>query len=329
MNARAAKSPAALPGRRFRLPLRFSLRTFLAAITILCVVLGWRVNRASRQRDAVAAIRAAGGAVHYDYQQPSFGPEHSLGETDFAAQPSEPDWLLALLGIDFFHHVTAVNLGSERPDRPVPVNIASHLARFPRLRTLWLSGEFIGDAELAIVGRLGRLEILACTSAAISDDGVAHLGNLPCLRHVELYYPQPGDRSLATLARLPNLEVIRLPSGRLTSAGLQVLVGHRRLRKLNLGGRDKTSALDDDALAHLAQVPQLEELELAHTRISPAGLERLQTLASLRYLDLRGSSADDYATVAPLFPNCRVVALKRPPRPWLHLPFGAGDAVGD
>ena len=76
-------------------------------------------------------------------------------------------------------------------------------------------------------------------------------------------------------------------------------------------------------------MPQLEELELAHTGISPAGLKRLQSLPNLRYLDLRGSSADDHAAVAPLFPNCRVVATKKAPRPSLRLPFAADDDVGD
>src|SRR5687768_2799177 len=99
MSGVAANRTAASPRRRFRLPLRFSLRTFLAAITIVCVVLGWRFNRARLQRDAVAAVRAAGGMVHYEYQQPPFGPNRRLGETDFAARPAEPDWLLAILGI--------------------------------------------------------------------------------------------------------------------------------------------------------------------------------------------------------------------------------------
>ncbi len=273
----------------------------------------------------MAAIQAAGGLVHYEYQQPPFGPNHSLGETDFAARPGEPDWLLASLGIDYFHDVTDVNLGPAPPNRPV----ASLLACFPRLRTLWLSGEFIGDAELETIGRLDRLEILYCESAAISDEGVAHLGGLPCLRHIELYFPRATDRSLATIAGMPNVEVIRLPSGRLTSAGLAPLAGHPGLRKLNLGGGGQPSALGDSGLAYLAQVPQLEELELANTRVSPAGVLRLQSLANLRYLDLRGSSADDYAAVAPLFPKCRIVAVKKPPPRRLHLPFWAGDEIGD
>ena len=47
---------------------RFSLRTLLLLIAVLCVWLGIQVNAARRQREAVAAIQSAGGSVVYDYE---------------------------------------------------------------------------------------------------------------------------------------------------------------------------------------------------------------------------------------------------------------------
>ena len=50
--------------RRF---LRFSLRTLLLVMLVLCVVLGWTVNRA-QQRRAVQAVKEMGGSVIYDFE---------------------------------------------------------------------------------------------------------------------------------------------------------------------------------------------------------------------------------------------------------------------
>src|SRR5262247_3320064 len=102
----AAPSPAVVSRwRRFRLGLRFSLRTFLAAITVFCVLLGWWLHRAKVQREAVAAIRDGAGRVHYDYERLDF----LTGDIDAEARPWEPAWLLALVGIDFFHDATDVS----------------------------------------------------------------------------------------------------------------------------------------------------------------------------------------------------------------------------
>jgi hypothetical protein len=54
------------PGFR---PLQFGMRTMLLVITLVGVYLAWRIH--NPERAAVRAIRAAGGKVHFGYQQPS------------------------------------------------------------------------------------------------------------------------------------------------------------------------------------------------------------------------------------------------------------------
>jgi hypothetical protein len=49
--------------RRYR---QFSLRTFLVVLTLVCLWFGWQVNRASRQRQAVAWVLEMGGSVKCD-----------------------------------------------------------------------------------------------------------------------------------------------------------------------------------------------------------------------------------------------------------------------
>jgi hypothetical protein len=52
--------------RRKRRWLQFGLPTLLGLVTVLCVVLGLWVQRAERQRRAVATIEAIGGFVTYE-----------------------------------------------------------------------------------------------------------------------------------------------------------------------------------------------------------------------------------------------------------------------
>jgi len=59
----------------------------MALVLFLGGVLGWFIYRASAQREAVAAIRQAGGSVIYNWQWKD-------GSIDSSAQPAVPEWLL-------------------------------------------------------------------------------------------------------------------------------------------------------------------------------------------------------------------------------------------
>ena len=54
----AMQAPGSKPAKR---RFRFSLRSVLVLITLVCIALAWWVVPAERQRVAVAAIRSAGG----------------------------------------------------------------------------------------------------------------------------------------------------------------------------------------------------------------------------------------------------------------------------
>jgi hypothetical protein len=57
---------------------RFSLRTLLLVIAVLCVWLGIQVNAARRQKEAVAAIQKAGGEINFDFQCVPVGSVRNL-----------------------------------------------------------------------------------------------------------------------------------------------------------------------------------------------------------------------------------------------------------
>jgi hypothetical protein len=86
--------------------------------------LGWFIQRATIQRDAVNAIMAAGGVVKYDFEQHA-GPLNPGGT------PPRPRWLVDLLGIDFFANVTSVTMEWTQTDAILP-----HVGRLHRLERL-------------------------------------------------------------------------------------------------------------------------------------------------------------------------------------------------
>ena len=88
--------------------LRFSLRMLLVVITVLCVWLGFKVNAARRQKEAVAAIFRDGGSVVFDYQMVPIAGEPDLFDVDANALPSGQAWLRQLFGDDYFRNVVLV-----------------------------------------------------------------------------------------------------------------------------------------------------------------------------------------------------------------------------
>jgi len=74
---------------------RFSLRALIVLVLLIGAGLGWLVRSAHVQRDAVAAIRRAGGSVSYDW-------EWNNGKSVPGGKPWAPKWLVDLVGIDYY-----------------------------------------------------------------------------------------------------------------------------------------------------------------------------------------------------------------------------------
>ena len=116
------------PKRRF---LRFTLRSLLLLMQIVCLALGWKVEKARKQREAVNWVQECGEHVFYDY------------ELDDARkrvpnpQPPGPKWLRELLGIDFFDDVVSVAFDQMTDVTP--------LAGLTSLESLVLEGTQVSD----------------------------------------------------------------------------------------------------------------------------------------------------------------------------------------
>ena len=239
-------------GMRFR----FSVRTLIFIVLVIGCVLGWGVRvvrRAQVQRYAVETIRIAGGGVYYDW-------ELQGGEIVWDRKPNVPRWLVGILGVDYFGHVTKADMGS-RGD----------------------------DAILVQVGKLSQLEELSVSGPSVTDDGLAHIEGLTQLRELARRGTAVSDRGLRHLRRMTQLERLDIEPPTIGDLGLGYLSGLTHLGALNLDG----SRVTDAGLAHLRGMTKLTILSLANTQITDAGLAHLKNLRSLRMLVVEDTNVSD------------------------------------
>lgn len=154
--------PASRPWRRF---LRFSVRGMIVVVLVIGAGLGRIVHQAHVQRDAVAAIVKNRGRVLYDWD---WSDGKWMPEGKLRAAP----WLVDLVGIDYFGHVTILWLttGTEAPDA-----VMEQAARLPGLDRLEVIGSPITDAGLANLKTLTKLSVVHLDGTQVTDAGVEEL----------------------------------------------------------------------------------------------------------------------------------------------------------
>jgi hypothetical protein len=232
---------------------RLSVRALMASVLIVSCGLGWLVHRARLQRNAVAAIRKAGGRVFYDWEfryVPN-GAFNFTGRT--GGRPRGPKWLIDVLGPDYFDSVKIVYLGKARDL----------------------------DSLMPDVGRLGRLEVLLINSGTLTEAGSAYLPGLARLRYLCLdRFSRVTGPALKDVARLRRLRRLDLLGSELNDADLAPLKGLTDLEYLRL----YCPNLTDAGLVHLSGLSSLRRMDLGPCRITDAGLKPLAGLANLRTL---------------------------------------------
>jgi WD40 repeat protein len=237
-----------------------------------------------------------------------------------------------------------VRVDEKIPDRPIVAvefrpNVMKkpndgHLAlleNFPHLRSVGFSSNPITDAGLEHLGRLTELEEVNLNWSKVTPAGVLRLiKDRKKLRRLELSGVDLHDEDLTALQPLTSLELLNLRSTLITDNGVAKLQSLTHLRILNISTNrghisdaalealkpmtslerldlDRT-AITDAGLAHLKDMRQLLELQVAHTAITDAGLEHLQKLSKLRSLNSTGTKVtwagrEKLAKALPLLDN--------------------------
>jgi hypothetical protein len=262
------------PSRRL---LRLSVRALMLVVLTLALGLGWVVQRARVQREAVATIQKVGGNVVYDWQVLPNGAAMNPN-----GQPPGPKWLVERLGVDYFGDVIIVGLGIGKP---------------------------VTEADMELIGRLGKLRRLyASRTEGLTDEGVARLRGLTHLEQLQLGRNKITGASLANFREMTQLKDLDLSGVPLADADLVHLEGLTSLTGLTL----TSTSVTDAGLAHLEGLVNLKSLVLPLTGIRGEGLKHLGRMTQLSRLNLTGNQIADLSSLPPL-PGLKVLYLDRAP----------------
>jgi hypothetical protein len=155
----------------------------------MAIGMGALVNRAERQRRAVAAVRHLGGEVAY-----------SNGGLSWS-----PDWLRAWAREDYFQTVTAVSLVNVTQVTDADL---THLEGLTGLQRLWLQDTQVSDAGLEHLKGLNAIQELDLSNTRVSNAGLNHLKGMSSLQRLWLINTQVSDEGVAELrAALPSCNI--------------------------------------------------------------------------------------------------------------------------
>ena len=267
---------------------RFSLRALLVVMTVLCVWLGFKVNAARRQREAVAAILKAGGTVAYDYQLVT--QSNGKKVIDATASLTVPVWLRSLFGDDFFCSPVSVVMSRCVIDE-------SHFLQ-------------LGNLETVTSVKLTSVRIISSKDGlrrSVQDSDLAALGKMTQLQSLELRNAKIEGFGFAPLANSRHLRTVTFTDNNVYPTPLEVLERFGKINSLEHLSLDGCS-IDDAELSKLRNLSNLKELWLNFTDISDAGLKHLAGFTKLTHLYVNGDdvTAEGIRDLKKSLPNCQV-----------------------
>jgi hypothetical protein len=262
-------------------------------VLVFGVWLGWRVNKAREQREAVAAVANYGGWVHYDH-------EFVNGKLTPGGKPWASRWLRRAVGDEYFQEVRQVSLvyddstGKRYDATNVKAcdDVLARVSGLAGLKVLMLKETQATDEGLRHIGdATGLEELFIWDAVSVTDAGVAHLAGLGRLKNVHISKSKITDESLALLSGLPRMEKLSLQDSHFSDAGLARLRGKERLKQLAIGLGD--FRVTDAGVAALRGCEALEVLDLQGSNVTDQGLEHLRGLTKLKALWLSGTGVTD------------------------------------
>lgn len=310
-------SPAQDAPPRRLLRLRFSLRTLLAATTLLCLFLGWYIPRVQNQRRAADAILAAGGEVIYDWQ---VWPEDP--PSGYQSDPPGPNFLRAWFGSHWFDSIAKVELNGD-PQRDGKNRfelVGPYLLRLTKLRELRLWMANLDQDDYRIIGQLPHLKVLSLgLRDELMPENAAEIAGISTLQKLHLDKAHISPAALRKLARLPNLVELNINCDayypktgevideyRLRDDAAEAIGEFRQLRTLMLFG----TKITDVGMANLCQNSELECLVVSSPEATSASFGEVSKLKRLRHLGTWVWQIDnaDFEQLASL-PNLKILSL--------------------
>ena len=268
--------------------LRPSLRMAMVVVLALGLILGWFVNGARVQRDAVASIERSGGSVYY-------GDRYKNYRIIFE-KLGVMTWLRRNLGHDYFMCVVRVKVRQNANDLM--------LARLNRLTTIQephLSGSPLNGVRTSRPDGLQDSMSLEIGKTKTSADLLASLQSLKSLTRVDFEGIPCDDAGLAHLGRLPALETLDLNHCPISDAGMVHAEGLKNLIVVDLSG----TSIGDAGLSHFVGCRKLQAILLDGTKITAAGLDLLAKLPEVKIITAYDTSvtAEDVKALRKAHPK--------------------------
>jgi hypothetical protein len=217
---------------------RFSLRMLLVAVTMLSVALAWWSHRAREQQRVLARIAAAGGSYQYEGDQwDEFG-------NPLPRSSPVPNWLVAWLGVDYFHNVVDVAVTNR--------DVLYELDRLPGLQSVRILANAVTASHIQAVARLRQLNELDAQGDGLSTELT--------------------DKSLALIGEMPQLESVFILGSGFSIEGLERLGASRSLRIVSVEGcHEDVDAIAADNAFHSEKIERL----VIGRQLPGGGIERI------------------------------------------------------
>jgi hypothetical protein len=164
------------------------------------------------------------------------------------------------------------------------------------------NGEF-SDEAMQYLPRLSKLEWLEIGGGKVGPSEIAKLKGCPLLVRLYIHDIKLGGDELAWLSGLTKLEALSLQRTGINGKIIKNIAASD-LAVLNLSGNEIT----DDDMAQIARLKNLEVLALADTKITGAGIAKLEGMKRLNEFNIIRCTVHDSDLESFLsMPNLRIV----------------------
>ncbi|MYA79795.1 MAG: hypothetical protein F4X39_04615 [Acidobacteriia bacterium] len=281
-------------------------------IAALCLSLAGTAFAAEfSHQDVIERLRSEGGSVATDAEGQAIGVNLTstwITDADLALVAKLPKLETIDLSLT---KITDIGL--------------EHLKKLENVRHLRMHhAEYLTDGGIAQIKGWKKLDSLDLRGTKVTSRVLEHIRTLTTLTALDLSHTEVTDSGFEKLAELTRLERLAIGGNRILGPGLDLLKMITTLRHLDVGGIQRVDsglwglALNEANMHRLAQLTQLESLNLSGANIADRGLDRpghelarrkelhslprINPLVNLRELDLTRTAVDnaDLAVVTQL-----------------------------
>jgi internalin A len=191
----------------------------------------------------------------------------------------------------------------------------AYLASMPNLEELMLSHGKVTDASLPAIAAMPRLKTLWFQDCKVTDSGLAKLVDHPTLEYVLFSNLQITTKSLDTFVTWPKLKYLNVEirresdpqpsweklsrmsqlewlniSGAFKAKDVKYIAGLTQLKRLDIQPHEP---LDDEGMAHLAGLSNLESLHFGTTEVTDKGMQALANKTKVDYMSIYCQATDE------------------------------------